>query len=256
MPHATVVVAEDDAPIRRGVRDALAFAGYRVLEAADGQAGLDLALGADADLVLLDILMPRLDGLQVLRELRRARPALPVIFLTARGEEEDRVRGLRLGADDYVVKPFSAEELLARVEAVLRRSAERPRARAALCIAGRTIDFERREASFPDGRRAALSARESELLAYLAANPARAVSRDELLSRVWGLDPRGVHTRTVDMTVTRLRGLLGDDPANPCIILTVRGRGYMLAEPEPDTTSRPADAPPGAAPGRTSGRDP
>jgi DNA-binding response OmpR family regulator len=229
MPLATVLIVEDDPAIRRGLCDALKFGGYSTREAADGAAGLEAALADGIDLVLLDILMPRMDGLQVLTELRRARPALPVIFLTARGQEEDRVRGLRAGADDYVVKPFGATEVLARIEAVLRRSAERPRPVRTLTLAGRTIDFERREVVFADGRRAALPEREAEVLAYLAASPGRAVSREELLSRVWGVDPRGVQTRTVDMAVARLRELLEDDPAAPAVIVTVRAKGYMLA---------------------------
>jgi DNA-binding response OmpR family regulator len=173
-------------------------------------------------------MMPVMDGQQMLRELRKSKPTLPVIFLTARGEEEDRVRGLRLGADDYMVKPFSLAELVARVEAVMRRSAERPRTLRVLSIAGRTIDFERREATLPDGTRVQLPQREIDVLAYLAANPGRAISRDELLSRVWGFDPRGVHTRTIDMAVARLREQLADDPAEPAVIATVRGKGYML----------------------------
>lgn len=212
--------------------DALTFAGYRALEASDGQAGLDAAMGAGIDLVLLDIRMPKMDGLAVLGALRRAKPALPVIFLTARGEEKDRVAGLRAGADDYVVKPFSAGELLARVEAVLRRSAERPTGLARLTVPGLIVDFERREVVFESGDRAVLPQREAEVLAYLAANRGRAISRDELLGRVWGLDPRGVTTRTVDMTVARLRLALRDDPAVPRVILTVRAKGYMLV-PDP-----------------------
>jgi len=229
MPHATVLIVEDDAAIRRGVADALKVSGYAVVEAADGAAGLDRALSIDADLVLLDILMPKMDGLSVLAELRKAKPALPVIFLTARGELEDRVKGLKLGADDYVVKPFGASELLARVEAVLRRSAERPRARGHLKVAGLTVDFERREVAMTDGSRRSLSERESDVLQYLATNAGRAIERDELLSRVWGVDPRGTQTRAVDMTIARLRELLDDDPAEPKVIMTVRGKGYMLA---------------------------
>ncbi len=234
MPLGTVLVVEDDAAIRRGLCDALKFAGYATREAPDGRAGLDAALSLEVDLVLLDILMPKLDGFAVLREVRRAKPGLPVIILTAKGEEQDRVRGLRDGADDYVVKPFSAMELLARVEAVLRRSAERPRSIKRLSIAGREIDLARREVVMPDGRRAALSEREGDLLAYLATNPGRAITRDELLSRVWGLDPRGVHTRTVDMAVARVREVLGDDPTNPRVIVTVRAKGYMLAAEAPE----------------------
>jgi DNA-binding response OmpR family regulator len=230
MPLGTVLVVEDDQPIRRGIVDALKFAGYKAFEAADGEAGLAAAISAEIDLVLLDILMPKKNGFAVLEELRRVRPALPVIVLTARGAEEDRVRGLRTGADDYVVKPFSAKELLARIQAVLRRSAERPRGTPSLTIAGRTIDFERREIRFADGRRAEMSEREAAILQYLAANRGRAIARSELLSRVWGLDPRGLQTRAVDMHIARLREQLGDDPAEPRIILTVRSKGYMLAE--------------------------
>lgn len=234
MPMSRILVVEDDAAIRRGVADVLNFNGYHVLEAADGRAGLDTAVTAEVDLVLLDILMPKMDGLQVLKELRVARPAVPVIFLTAKGEEEDRVRGLRLGADDYVVKPFGPDELIARVEAVLRRSAERPKPVRSLSISGRNIDFERRELTRSDGSTTTLSQREAEVLLYLASNPGRAVSRDELLSRVWGIDPRGVQSRTVDMTIARLREELRDDPADPKVIVTVRAKGYMLARDEVD----------------------
>ena len=146
-----VLVVEDDRAIRRGLVDALRFAGYETVDAADGEEGLAQALVPGIDLVLLDVLMPKRDGFSVLEELRRARPALPVIVLTAKGTEEDRVRGLKGGADDYVVKPFSANELLARVDAVLRRSPERPRSIGSFAIRGCTIDFERRELRFEDG---------------------------------------------------------------------------------------------------------
>lgn len=232
MSLGVILVVEDDAAIRRGVVDMLRYNGYVVHEAPDGRAGLELALAVDADLVLLDIMMPQMDGMQVLAELRKARPAQPVIFLTARGEEEDRVRGLRLGADDYVVKPFGIDELIARVEAVLRRSPARPAQRKVLSIAGRSVDFDRREAVLPSGARRTLTEREAEVIGYLAANPGRAVSRDELLQRVWGLDPRGTHTRTVDMTIARIRETLDDDPNEPRVIQTVRGKGYMLVAPE------------------------
>jgi DNA-binding response OmpR family regulator len=236
MPLGTVLVVEDDAAIRRGVVDALKFTGYSVREAGDGQAGLDAAAGdggASVDLVLLDILMPRMDGVAVLTELRKSRPALPVIFLTALGQEEDRVRGLKSGADDYIVKPFSIGELLARVEAVLRRSPERPTNQAVVTIAGRTIDLARREiVMHGQAGREALSQREAELLEYLAGHRGRAIGREELLLRVWGIDPRGMTTRTVDMAVARLRTALRDDPDDPRVILTVRGKGYMMAAEE------------------------
>ena len=229
MPLGTVLVVEDDSAIRRAVTDALKFHGYAVREAPDGRAGLDAALAGEVDLVLLDLLMPRMDGLSVLAELRRDKPRLPVIILTARGQEQDRIKGLKAGADDYVVKPFSVVELIARVEAVLRRSAERPTSVRSLRIAGRSIDFERREVLLPGGARVVLSDMESRVLEYLSANRGRAVARDELLTHVWGVDPRNSGTRTVDMTIARLREQLGDDPGEPAVILTVRGKGYMLA---------------------------
>lgn len=229
MALGKVLIIEDDGAIRRGIGDALRFAGYAVAEAIDGVEGLDAAMSTEPQLVLLDVLMPRMNGFDVLAEIRRAKPTLPVILLTAKGEEADRVAGLRAGADDYVVKPFSVNELLARVEAVLRRSAERPHTVAKIRIAGRHIDLERREIAIDGGVRELMSERETELLAYLIANRGRAVSRDELLQRVWGLDPRGMQTRTVDMTVARLREVLRDDPASPRVIVTVRAKGYMLA---------------------------
>lgn len=244
MSLGTLLVVEDDEAIRRGLVDAVKFAGYRVLEADNGRDGLDLAVAADVDLVLLDILLPEMDGMEVLREIRTARPTLPVIMLTAKGEEHDRVQGLRAGADDYVIKPFSATELLARIEAVLRRSAERPTNLGEVTIAGRCVNFERREVVFESGERVTLPQREAEVLAYLVANPGRAISRDELLMRVWGVDPRGVNTRTVDMAVARLREQLRDDPASPSVIITVRAKGYMLAQ-SPD---KPPDEPPAQSP--------
>jgi DNA-binding response OmpR family regulator len=224
----TVLVVEDDPAIRRGIVDALKFTGYAVTEAGDGEHGLAAACAGGADLVLLDLMLPKKNGFDVLAELRASGSNVPVVILTARGMEADRVRGLEEGADDYVVKPFSAKELLARVEAVLRRSAGRPEQVSSVKVAGRRIDFERREIRLADGSTEELSERECELLQYMAANRARAVSREEILQRVWGLDPKGVETRTVDMHVARLREKLGDDPATPEVIATVRGKGYRF----------------------------
>jgi len=236
MSLGVILVVEDDDAIRRGLADALSYSGYTTHDAPDGAAGLELILSTDADLVLLDIMMPKMDGLEVLTELRKVKPSQPVIFLTARGEEYDRIQGLKLGADDYIVKPFSIDELIARVEAVLRRSPGRPTSRSTVNIAGREIDFERREVVLVGGVRRSFTERECEVLGFLSSNAGRAVSRDELLQTVWGLDPRGTHTRTVDMTIARLRETLDDDPSNPSVIKTVRGKGYMLASPD-DATS-------------------
>lgn len=231
MAKARILVVEDDAAIRRGIVDALQFSGFSTLEAAAARAGLDTAVGADFDLLLLDLVLPGGDGLDILREVRKTRPTLPVIVLTARGEEADRVAGLRQGADDYVVKPFSVKELLARVEAVLRRSPERPADISTVRVPGGTADLARREVRFEDSGRVELSEREVELLRYLASNTGRAISREEILSRVWRLDPTGIETRTIDMHIARLREKLRDDPTAPRIILTVRGKGYMFAVP-------------------------
>ena len=230
MAKLRVLVVEDDAAIREGMVDALRFEGYGALQAADGVAGMEAALGANVDLVLLDLVLPGHGGLEILTEVRASRPTLPVIIITARGAEADRVTGLRLGADDYVVKPFSVKELLARVEAVLRRSAERPIDVRELTLGDSVVDLQRREIRHGDGQRRELSTREVELLRYLAAHRGRAVSRDELLSRVWRLNPRSVaETRTIDMHVARLREKLGGGSGTPDVILTVRGKGYMLA---------------------------
>lgn len=227
-----VLVVEDDPAIRRGVVAALTFAGYDVLEAGDGPRGLALAEAAAVDLVLLDVVLPGTDGLEILRRVRESRPTRPVILLTARAAEDDRVGGLAAGADDYVVKPFSVRELLARVEAVLRRSPERPRPVEVIECDGLVVDLARREIRHADGARVELSEKEAELAAYLAAHAGRAISREELLRRVWQLDPRGVTTRTIDMHVMRLREKLRDDTAAPRRVLTVRGQGYAWAAAE------------------------
>jgi DNA-binding response OmpR family regulator len=228
-----VLTIEDDPAIRRGIVDALRFAGYSPLEAANGNEGLRLATTRDYDLLLLDLVLPGRDGLEILHEVRRVRPTQPVIILTARGAEGDRVAGLSLGADDYVVKPFSVKELLARVEAVLRRSPERPQSMQAIDVPQGTVNLARAEVRFADGGRIELSEKEVELLRYLAANAGRIITRDELLLRVWQLAPRGISTRTIDMHVARLREKLRDDPQQPQTILTVRGKGYMFAHRGP-----------------------
>ena len=225
----SVLIVEDDAAIRRGVADALKYEGFLTYEAGDGEAGLKSALQVECDIVLLDLALPKMSGLDILREVRRVRPTLPVIVLTAMGDEKDRVAGLKLGADDYVVKPFSIAELVARVEAVIRRSPERPQDVHEYAFPGGVADLARCELRYADGTRTELSERERELLRYFVVNPGRAISRDEILSRVWRIDPKGISTRTIDMHVARLREKLRDSGDNPKIVLTVRGKGYMLA---------------------------
>jgi len=229
MSATRIVVIEDEAPIRRGVVDALRASGYETADAADGDRGLQEAIRLGVDLVLLDLLLPRRNGLDVLAELRKVRPTLPVIILTARGTEDDRVRGLKMGADDYVVKPFSARELLARIEAVLRRSTDRPTDVTTAKLGRAKIDLGRREVRWSAQERAELSETEVALLSFLLAHRQRAVSRDELLTRLWGIEPRGLETRTIDMHIARLRTKLRDpaDDESPEAILTVRSLGYM-----------------------------
>jgi DNA-binding response OmpR family regulator len=240
MPSARIVVIEDELAIRRGVTDALRASGYETAEAGDGDRGLAEAVRAGVDLVLLDLMLPRRDGLSVLAEVRRVRPGLPVIVLTARGGEDDRVRGLKMGADDYVVKPFSARELLARVEAVLRRSVGRPADVHKAKLGRAVIDLARREVRWSEQERGELSETESAILCFLVAHRKRAVSREELLTRVWGIEPQGLETRTVDMHIARLRTKLRDPSGRPTpeAILTVRAHGYMAG---PDLT--PLDRP-------------
>lgn len=226
-----VLIVEDDAAIRQGIVDAAAFAGYETLEAANGSDGMRMAVRVDYDLLLLDLVLPGHSGLEILADVRISRPTLPVIILTALGAEGDRVKGLTLGADDYVVKPFSVKELLARIEAVLRRSPERSSDVRTIPFAGGRADLDRREILYEDGGRCEVSEREMELLRYLAANAGRAISRDELLRRVWRMDPKGLETRTIDMHIARLREKLRDSSSESGTLVTVRGKGYMFAKP-------------------------
>ena len=225
----TILTIEDDPAIRCGIVDALEFSGYRVIQSGDGVDGQRQAIEGVYDLLLLDLGLPGKPGLEILRELRSLRPTQPVIILTAKGDESDRVQGLRDGADDYVVKPFSVKELMARVEAVLRRSPDRQFGIGQVDFEHGVLDFERRELQYSDQTRAELSEKESEILQYLIANSGRAISRDELLASVWNLSPQGINTRTIDMHIARLREKLRDNKEKPATLLTVRGKGYMWA---------------------------
>lgn len=232
MSKQCILVVEDDAAIRRGIVHSLHFHGYEVREAGDVPEGLARAAAGAFDLLLLDLNLPGGEGLDILRAVRARSSAVPVIILTARGDEEDRVRGLKLGADDYVVKPFGAMELAARIEAVLRRSPARPEAPREVPVPGGVLDLGHRELRFEDGAATPLSEREAELLLFLVTHSGRAVGRDEILAQVWRLNPDAVETRTVDMHVARLREKLRDDAAAPRIILTLRGRGYQFVGSE------------------------
>lgn len=225
-----ILVVEDEAPIREGLCDVLVFHGYRPTACPAGDRGLELALTGRFALVLLDVMMPGLDGFEVCRRLREARPFQPIVMLTAKGAEDDIVRGFRLGADDYVPKPFSVRELMVRLEAVLRRAGRAPLDdRRPFEVGGWRVAPAERQATHASGRSDAieLTPRELELLALLARERGRTVTRDRLLQEVWGFgNVEHIHTRTVDMHVAKLRKKLGRDGG---LIETVRGEGYRLS---------------------------
>jgi two-component system alkaline phosphatase synthesis response regulator PhoP len=221
-----ILMIDDEPEMVRGLEDNLRFEGYQTLSATNGADGLDLALREGPDLVLLDIMMPRLSGWDVLRGLRAKQRDIPVIMLTARGEEVDRVLGLELGADDYVTKPFSLRELLARVRAVLRRPG--PRQRMETFAFGDVRLHVRARQVFRAGREVRLTRKEFELLHYLVEHPGEVITRDRLLDEVWGYEQFPT-TRTVDTHVLRLRQKLERDPERPVHLLTVHGQGYRFA---------------------------
>jgi len=226
-----ILVIEDDHAIRLGLVDVLEINGYETSQAKDSNSGLNLALNSSYDLMLLDLVLPgKCDGYEILKEMRLIKPTVPVIILTARGEVADRIKGLKNGADDYVIKPFNARELLARLEAVLRRSPERPTELNNITIPGGYVDLARSVVCFKDSSERELSEKEIQLLSYLGNNSGRVISRAEILSRVWGLNPDSVATRTIDMHVVRLREKLRNDPVQPDVIVTVRGKGYRLGQ--------------------------
>ena len=210
--------------------DALRAVGHAPTEAARGDLGLQLALSGRFDLILLDMVLPGNSGWDILRVVRAAHPELPIIVLTACGAENQRVDGLKSGADDYVVKPFSLRELLARVDAVLRRAPARPIGPSCVSFHGGSFDVTQRTLNLDNGRIVELSEKEADILSFLAARSGSVVSREQLLAGVWGLDPKGLTTRTVDMHITRVREKLGDDAAHPKILKTVWGRGYQFLD--------------------------
>jgi DNA-binding response OmpR family regulator len=223
-----LLVIEDELPMRTALAETLQAHGYRVTMATDGPTGLQCALDQKPDLVLLDVMMPGLDGYALCRELRRRGRAVPVLMLTAKAQVDERVEGLDAGADDYLVKPFSMRELLARVRALLRR-AERKNALTTLTLGDTVFDFEKRTCTRA-GRPLALSGKELAMMRLLAQHAGKPVSRDAFLDVVWDYNAYP-NTRTVDNYIALLRAKIEPDPANPRFIETVRGEGYRLAAP-------------------------
>ncbi len=229
MPQIRILLVDDERELRDMLSAYLKAEDFLVTEAVDGDAALDAARRAPPDLVLLDVGLPKRDGFEVLRELRTT-SSVPVIMLTARAEEIDRVVGLTVGADDYVTKPFSPRELIARIKAVLRRGRAEVEESRPLAFDGLVVDPIRREVHV-DGEAIELTTLEFDLLFALASAPGRVMTREHLMERVWGWDFVGVD-RVVDVHISNLRKVLRDDPADPRYIATIRGVGYkMIAEP-------------------------
>lgn len=233
---AKILVVEDEAPIREGLVDLLVFHGFEVDTAADGNSGLEAALSGGYSLVLLDVMLPGVDGFTICDKVRRSLPDQPLIMLTARSQDEDVINGLRLGADDYIAKPFSVTQLVLRVQAVLRRSTPTVSDQIIELIGACRID-PLNLAGEVDGTAVAFTRREMEVLQYLAAHAGRPVSREELLHRVWGYArDLQIETRTVDIHVAKIRRKIEADPSAPQRLVTVRGAGYRL-EAVPATTA-------------------
>ena len=209
-----------------GLRDNFEFEGYQVITASDGVSGLEKALHESPDLVVLDVMMPRMSGLDVCKQLKPKRPSIPVIMLTARGQEVDKVVGLELGADDYVTKPFSIRELLARVKAVLRRSAGPKKEQEEYSFGDVEVNLRSCQVA-RKGKPLEVSSKEFDLLKYFLCHAGEALSRDRLLEDVWGYD-RFPSTRTVDAHIVRLRQKLEPKPDEPRFILTIHGTGYKF----------------------------
>jgi len=219
-----VLIVEDERTLREGLKDLLSAAGHEVTAYAFGRDAVDTGTKEAFDLVLLDLMLPDLDGVEVCRRLRRARPSLHILMLTARGSEDDKVAGFEAGADDYLTKPFAVRELLARVTALGRRATAVPAEPEIVEADGCAIDLGRLEAR-RHTETMSLTPREAGILRWLYRHRARAVPRSELLQRIWGSSGE-LKTRTVDMTIANLRQKIERDPSEPRIVLTVTGAGY------------------------------
>jgi DNA-binding response OmpR family regulator len=224
MPSETVLIIEDDATMLRGLKDNFEFEGFRVATADDGEKGLEAAMSVRPDLIVLDIMLPKINGYEICRLIRKANLDMPIIMLTAKGQEQDIILGLNLGADDYVTKPFSIRQLLARANAFLRR--KRQAAATMHEFGDLTLDLSSRRLT-RKGKEIALTPKEFGLLALFCRRPGRALTRDEILNRVWGSDVF-VTRRSVDRCVNTLRAKIEPDPAHARFIQTVRPIGYRF----------------------------
>ena len=221
-----ILIVEDEPNMVLGLKDNLEFEGYTVETAEDGESGLALASRGDFDLILLDIMLPKMSGYDVCKSLRKEGRNTPVIFLSAKGEEIDKVLGLELGADDYLTKPFGLRELIARIKAVLRRKGTGAAAPSKVTIGKLTFDFETYQAWEQD-KEIKLSHKEYEIMKFLWKNKNQIISRDDILTEVWGYDYVPT-TRTIDNFILKLRQKLEANPNSPKFILTVHGIGYKL----------------------------
>ncbi|MGA2173923.1 MAG: response regulator transcription factor [Verrucomicrobiota bacterium] len=226
MNAARILIIEDEPALRRGLKDNFETEGYRVRTAQDGEAGLEALLREPPDLLLLDLMLPKVNGYEICRTARSRRLEFPIIMLTAKGQEDDIVRGLELGADDYVTKPFSIRELLARVKALLRRGGA---ASSEYLFGGCRLDLTAHKL-FRNGAEVPLTAKEFRLLEFFAKRAGRALTRDSILDAVWGQDIL-VNDRSVDRCVTTLRAKIEADPHNPALIQTIRDIGYRFEAP-------------------------
>ena len=222
----TILVIEDDISILRGLKDNLKYEGYSVITETNGKEGLQLALKENIDLILLDIMLPGMNGYEICRKLKKEKPGLPVIMITARGSEVDKVSGLDIGADDYVTKPFSIPELLARVRAIFRRFTQVKNISEEYFFGNIKLNFTEYKA-FRNNEEIKLSSKEFAIMEYLIKHEGKVIHRHDLLNEVWGFDVMPT-TRTVDNFILDLRKKLEDDPSNPQHIISVRGVGYRF----------------------------
>ncbi len=225
---AKILIVEDEPNMRMGLKDNLTFEGYDVTTAAEGLTGLQQILENDFDLIILDVMMPNLSGFDVCKKVRSNNIDTPIILLTAKGEEIDKVLGLELGADDYITKPFSLRELLARIKAILRRSggSDTKIGNPEIAIGKLNVNFAAYTANI-DGQATKLSHKEFEILKYLVDHKNETVSRYDLLDKIWGYEEKPT-TRTVDNFIVKLRQKIEDNPNQPTVILTAHGVGYKL----------------------------